>query len=240
MRKHAKYGPLVVLTLIALSAAANASVCTTNTLTSYDTSGFTCQVGAATASDFSAVLVSAFGGTPNSTDAVTVVPTGGMNNPGFSFNASYNASGLLATDSLTLVYELTVPNGQSLTAASLSLTNPAVSGLGTLVAGELLCLNGQFILDICTGGVQVDVGTLSSALGNLNTVLTLTLGNQPVTELGVLKTISLAGLGGSASASGLNNGYTIVGTQTPEPSSMVLMGSGLLGLASLRRRWLSR
>ena len=117
-----------------------------------------------------------------------------------------------------------------------------MSGLGTLVVGELLCLNGQFILDICTGGVQLDVGTLSNALGNLNATLSVTLGNQPVTELGVLKTISLTGaLGGSASASGLNNGYTIVTTTpVPEPSSMVLIGSGLLSLAGLQRRWLRR
>lgn len=109
MRKQAKYGSLVVLTLIALSAAANASVCTTNTLTSYDAGGFTCQVGAATASEFGTVLVSAFGGTPSSTDAITVVPTGGMNTPGFNFNANYSASGCsprnrspLSTNSLCL------------------------------------------------------------------------------------------------------------------------------------------
>ena len=53
-----------------------------------------------------------------------------------------------------------------------------------LVAGELLCLNGQFILDVCTGGVQLDVGTLSNALGNLNATLSVTLGKQPLTELG--------------------------------------------------------
>lgn len=238
-KKHARYGLVVVLTLIALSAAAGASTCSTSTLTSYDANGFTCQVGAATASEFGTVLVSAFGGTPSSTNAITVVPTGGMNNPGFNFNANYSASGLLSVESVTIVYELSVPNGQTLTSSSLSLTNPAITGLGTMVAGELLCLNGEFIADICTGGVQVNVGTISGALGNLNAIVTLTLGDQPVTEMGVLKTLTLDGVVlGSASASGLNNSYTIASSPTPEPSTMALLGTGLLGLVSLRKRWL--
>jgi hypothetical protein len=52
-----------------------------------------------------------------------------------------------------------------------------VHGLGTLVAGELLCLNGTFIGDVCTKGIQVNVGTLSGVLGNLHAVLTLELGD---------------------------------------------------------------
>jgi hypothetical protein len=225
----------IVLTLAVSAASAWAGTCGVSSLSVYATPGFSCTTGNDTFSNFNAALVSA-AGTPGSVGQVTVFPTGGGPNPGLSFGADYDASGL-ATDSLTIIYAAMASPGSFFTGATLSLSNPSVSGLGLLTADELLCLNGTFSpLEVCSSGVTDKFTELSSVTGNLNVVETLALSGD-ITEVGVLKTIDLSGLTGSASASELNNSFTVTPTRTPEPLSLALFGSGLVLLAQrLRRR----
>jgi lipopolysaccharide export LptBFGC system permease protein LptF len=53
--------------------------------------------------------------------------------------------------------------------------------------------------------------------------------------------IGIANTGGSANEGAIyevtNSGYVTGEAAAPEPASMVLLGSGMLGLAALRRRW---
>jgi hypothetical protein len=216
-------------------------VCTSNTLTVY-TSGGTCTIGDKTFGDFAAVLTAIAGlgtATPTSLDNIMVVPGGTSTNPSFSFQASYLASGVAASDTLTIHYTGFAPVDDPFNGATLSLSGASVSGVALITAAEALCENGGFgdihlaIPPICSSGVALNAMLLSQ-ITNANLGATIQFNFSPVTELGVIKQITLTGaLGGSASATALNNGLSAAAV--PEPASFVLIGIGLLALGLCRR-----
>jgi hypothetical protein len=209
-------------------------VCTTDTLTSY-TSGGSCTIGDKSFGNFAAVLTAvgvAGTATPTSLDNILVVPGGSSTNPSFSFQASYLASGLAASDTLTIAYTGMAPANDPFTEAILSLSGAGVSGGALITAAEALCENGGFgdihiaIPPICSSGVTVNAALLSE-ITNANLGATIQFNFAPVTELGVLKQITLTGaLGGSASATALNNGFSA--SSVPEPGTLALCGCVLV------------
>src|SRR5439155_24289404 len=110
----------------------------------------------------------------------------------------------------------------------------SVTGLAAITGAEALCFNGSFtdlnLPLVCSTGIGANLGLLAS-ITNANLGATITFNFSPVTELGVVKQITLTGaLSSTASASSLNNGLFAV----PEPATWFLVALPL-GLIQARR-----
>ena len=228
------YRPFLIgPTLLFTPALANADPCPPTSLAYPMAPGFSCTVGGNSYSSFNTALISTLVDITNSTENVQAVPSGGGSNRGFGFDANCRASGL-ATDSLSFLCAAAPMSERFFMKETLTLTKPVVTGAASLTAHETLCLNGASLpLSFCSSGGRKKFVELSSLTGNLDAVETISLEGKAATEVGVLKTTPLAGLNGTASASAINNRFTV----TPEPALLGLLGGGLLfaGLA-LRRR----
>ena len=230
------------------SAAAFAgNVCATLSLTSYLAPGFSCTIGDKTFDNFDASLsaISTTGvALPTSLSDITVAPSGNSLNPGFSFEANYLASSSTdlasSTETFRVSFTGVAPGSDPFTSASMSLSNAQASSLGTITAAEALCMNGSFSgvnqpLD-CSSGSGSNL-SMTSQITDANLGATVTSSFSPVTQLGVVKQIELdtSMLGGSASASALNNSFSAQSSPIPEPGTLAL-AFGALGLVLCGRR----
>ncbi len=193
-------GLLLTLTPLRVNAALMGT-CSSDTLASY-TAGGTCVIGDKTFGNFAAVLtsVSALGtATPNNLNSILVVPGGISTNPSFSFQAAYNASGVAASESLTLLYNGFAPINDPFTGVNLSLSGASVSGPAAITAAEALCINGGFvniqiaIPPACSSGVAINAALLSQ-ITNANLGATIQFNFAPALQIGVLKQITLTGV----------------------------------------------
>jgi PEP-CTERM motif len=225
---------LALLVVLAGITTAFADVCPSSTLDKYLGSGFSCGIDDKTFFDFNYASSSNPGGFAIPAAGVSVTPLTQQGNPGFLFNAPWtvsNNSGVIMEDSL-IGYTVTVNSGGApITDLTLAMVGFDAIGTGEITIDETYCLGG--ILPVCSGGTE---GTLSLNYTSKGGATSQTVNFAGVTEVSVEKDILLtAGTNGQAAVSGVYNQFSEGGT-TPEPASIVLFGTGVLGLAGVMRR----
>ena len=202
--------------------------CPIDTLTNYTAPGFSCFIGDRTFASFVLDLNATQGlgtATPALADSVLVVPKP-AGDPGFDFQAGFDASGALAGESLSIGYTGTAPEGDPFSEARLSLHGASVTGAATISAALAVCQGGAFsglsAPLLCSSGQAINP-ELAPQITNANLGATADLVFTPVTTLGVVIRIQLSGAEfGSATASGFESDVP-----APETSSWAMAGAGL-------------
>jgi len=225
---------LAVLVVLASVTTVFADVCPSTTLDKYLGSGFSCGINDKTFFEFNYASSSNPGGYSIPAAGVSVTPITTQGNPGFLFSAPWsvsNNSGILAQDSL-IGYTVTVNDGGApITDLTLAMVGFDAIGTGEITIDETYCLGG--ILPTCSGGTE---GTLVLNYTSKGGPSSVSVSFPGVTEISVAKDILLtSGTDGQAAVSGVYNQFSEGGT-TPEPASIVLFGTGVLGMAGVLRR----
>jgi len=215
---------LLVTLLLAMRSTGWASACNVGTLSSYLALGTAgCTIDNKTFTHFG---YSGAGTFPIPASEITVTPcpsslcssTGVLpGEEGFVFNAAWQVGPGQTLDSL-IAY--TVTSGTDIVDVFLAAAGMSAGGGGLASVAETL-----------SNGENLTVSTLGPSSASVTF--------PGVTSLTVLKDIALTGGAGAARISDVANGFS-QSPQTPEPGSMLLLGSGLLGLAGLARRRCSR
>jgi len=228
---------VVVACVVLLGGVVFADNCPTTTLDNYLGAGYSCGIDDKTFSNFQYSYSSNPPGFGIPAGGVAVTPITTPNNPGLQFAAGWFASttsGVLEEDSL-IQYQVNVnPGGNPITDLSLSIGGVGFTGTGAVFVDETACLGA--VLPSCSGGQIVTLSVYDSAAGSkLFDEVTF----SGVTEVSVAKDITIqAGTNGDARLSLVTNQFS-EGT-TPEPSSIALFGTGVLGIAGLLRRKMNR
>jgi hypothetical protein len=231
-----KVSQLLVLfgCMVLLTGAGFAGVCTSTTYDNYLSPGFSCGINDQTYSNFQYSDSSnppGFGLPPGS---VSVTPITTSGNPGFQFSSGWFASTSSGILEETSTIQYTANSTSPITDLSLSIAGASFTGTGAVIVNETACLGAM--LPSCSGGQEVTLSVFDSSAGSQLFNSTSFAG---VKEVDIAEGIQLqAGTGGSASLSLMTNQFSE--GPVPEPTSLVLFGTGVLGLGALLRRKFGR
>lgn len=217
---------LSLLVVLAFGLSAFASDCIVTSYDQYLGPGFSCGLEDKTASNF---FYSTAGTNQMPASSITVNPITTPLNPGFLFNAPWGVTGNQTQDSL-IGFTITA-NGNLIDDLSLFMFGGAVAGNGLVTVSETYCAGDTFA-NGCANGITGTLSTyLSSGLSKLIDHVTF----NPVQVVDVKKGIELLGGGNGSFAvlSGVQNQFS----EVPEPGSLVMLGTGIVGVAGMMRRW---
>jgi hypothetical protein len=217
--------------MILMTGVGFAGICPTTTYDNYLGSGFSCGINDQTYSNFQYSGTSNPPGYGMPAGGIAVTPITASGNPGFQFGAGWLASTSSGILEQTSTIQYTANSASPITDLSLSIGGASFTGTGAVIVNETACLGAM--LPSCSGGQVI---TLSVYDSNVGSQLFDSASFAGVKEVDIAEGIQLqAGTGGQAALSTVTNQFS---ETTPEPTSLVLFGSGVLGLgAFLRRRF---
>jgi hypothetical protein len=238
---------LVCMGLLALSCApsARADMCTSGTLADYIALGAGgCTLGGLTFSDFgfTSTLDTISGGSTvgELAELIKVTPVDNAAGPGFTYT---ELSGLTTAegDNASLQSRLSLLVSSSSGSPIIedqSLSETGIVGPGggtgdTVAIEDILCLTGQIPLSTCTGA---EGSVYDEFYGNQTFTTTF---KNPTSNLGVLEEWDWESLFASdVSSSSITDQYSLA--PVPEPSSLLILSTVLLGLGATVRRGIFR
>jgi len=216
---------LALFVVLAGSMYAFAGACI---VTSYDNYiGTSCGIDDKTFYNFS---YSTSGTNPMPASSITVNPIDTPFNPGFLFNAPWGVQSGQTQDSLIGFTVKVNQGGNLINDLSLYMFGAGVIGTGQVSVAETYCAGDTFA-NLCAHGTE---GTLLTILNANTSILHASTTFAPVGIVDVVKDIEL--LGGTNGSAALVSGVQNQFSEVPEPSSLLLFGSGIAGLAGMVRR----
>jgi hypothetical protein len=216
-----------VLFLLPVHSTA-APLCSSNTLAGYIALG-SCSIDSITFSNFGLVTPLPTGATAIPANQITVTPFNTLSGVGFSFGFDVG-SNTFDLNEILFGYQV---SGAFLTGASLGLAGASATDDGVVTGVQDVCVGGTFAPGSVLGCSGLPRSNVVFAIdGDQQLSSTLLVANASL--LGIVNDIAIdGGTGGSAALRGsVTNSFAAA---VPEPTTLVLVGSGIVLLVRRRR-----